>query len=102
MIDTDSAFLTVLGKRLEGAGWKHRVLPGSVPVDDLVAMKVNALLIDISTMGPQGWEFLEKVCGSIPGLGVLVCTSQSTVRNGSEACGSGRTTGSPSPVTRKR
>ena len=46
VIDTDSAFLTVLGKRLEGAGWKHRVLPGSVPVDDLVAMKVNALLID--------------------------------------------------------
>jgi DNA-binding response OmpR family regulator len=80
VIDTDSAFLTVLGKRLEGAGWKHRVLPSSVPVDDLVAMKVNALLIDISAMGPQGWEFLEKVCGSMPGLGVLVCTSQSTTR----------------------
>ncbi len=29
--------------------------------------------------GPQGWEFLEKVCGTIPGLGVLVCTSRSTV-----------------------
>jgi DNA-binding response OmpR family regulator len=80
VIDTDSAFLTVLGKRLDGAGWKHRVLPGSVPVDDLVAMKVNALVLDISAMGPQGWEFLEKVCGAIPGLGVLVCTNQSTVR----------------------
>jgi DNA-binding response OmpR family regulator len=80
VIDTDSAFLTVLGKRLEGAGWKHRVLPGSVPVDDLVAMKVNALLVDVSALGPQGWEFLEKVCGTMPGLGVLVCTDQSTVR----------------------
>jgi DNA-binding response OmpR family regulator len=80
VIDTDSAFLTVLGKRLDGAGWKHRVLPGSVPVDDLVAMKVNALLVDISALGPQGWEFLEKVCGTIPGLGVLVCSDQSTVR----------------------
>ena len=80
VIDTDSAFLTVLGKRLDGAGWKHRVLPGSVPVDDLVAMKVNALLVDISALGPQGWEFIEKVCGAIPGLGVLVCSNQSTVR----------------------
>src|SRR3954452_23085213 len=80
VIDTDSAFLTVLAKRLEGAGWKHWVLPGSVPVDDLVAMKVNALLVDVSALGPQGWEFLEKVCGTIPGLGVLVCTNQSTVR----------------------
>ena len=42
-------------------------------------MKLNALLVDISVLGPQGWEFLEKVCGAIPGLGVLVCTSQSTV-----------------------
>jgi DNA-binding response OmpR family regulator len=80
VIDTDTAFLTVLGKRLEGAGWKHRVLPGSVPVDDLVAMKVNALLVDISALGPDGWEFLEKVCGAVPGLGVLVCTDRSTVR----------------------
>jgi DNA-binding response OmpR family regulator len=79
VIDTDSAFLTVLGKRLEGAGWEHRVLAGSVPVEELVAMKLNALVIDLSVLGPQGWEFLEKVCGAIPGLGVLVCTSQSTV-----------------------
>jgi DNA-binding response OmpR family regulator len=78
VIDTDSAFLTVLGKRLDGAGWEYRVLGGSVPVEELVAMKLNALLLDLSILGPQGWEFLEKVCGAIPGLGVLVCTSQST------------------------
>ncbi len=79
VIDTDRAFLTVLANRLDGAGWEHRVLAGSVPVDDLVAMKLNALLIDISVLGAHGWEFLEQVCGAIPGLGVLVCTSQSTV-----------------------
>src|SRR5687767_5614275 len=79
VIDTDSSFLTVLGKRLDGAGWEHRVLSSGVPVDELVAMKVNALLLDIEVLGPQGWEFLEQVCGSVPGLGVLVCTRQSTV-----------------------
>ena len=79
MIDTDSTFLTVLGKRLDGAGWEHRVLSSGVPVEELVAMKVNALLVDISVLGPQGWEFLEKICGAVPGLGVLVCTGQSTV-----------------------
>ena len=79
VIDTDSAFLTVLRKRLAGAGWEHRELAGSVPVEELVAMKLNALLVDISVLGPSGWDFLEKVCGAIPGLGVLVCTTQSTV-----------------------
>src|SRR3954466_16145194 len=80
VIDTDSAFLTVLGKRLDGSDWEHRVLGGPVPLDELVAMKLNALLVDISVLGPHGWEFLESVCSTIPGLGVLVCTNQSTVR----------------------
>ena len=44
VIDTDSSFLTVLGKRLEGAGWEHRVLAGSVPVEELVA-KVEAISV---------------------------------------------------------
>jgi DNA-binding response OmpR family regulator len=79
VIDTDSAFLTVLGKRLDGSDWEHRVLGGGVPIDELVNMKLNALLVDLSVLGPQGWEFLEQVCSSIPGLGVLVCTHQSTV-----------------------
>ena len=54
MIDTDSAFLTVLGKRLDGAGWEHRILTGSVPIEELVAMKLNALLVDLSVLGPAG------------------------------------------------
>jgi DNA-binding response OmpR family regulator len=42
-------------------------------------MKLNALVADLSSMGPDGWEFLERVAGSVPGLGILVCTAQSTV-----------------------
>ena len=79
VIDTDSAFLTVLGNRLESGRWEHRVFATSVPMDELVAMKLNALLVDISVLGPEGWEFLERVCGAVPGLGVLVCTGESTV-----------------------
>ena len=79
VIDTDSAFLTVLQNRLDSAGWQHRVVSEAVPTEDLVAMKLNALLVDTSGMGPSGWEFLERVAGSVPGLGILVCTTQSTV-----------------------
>ena len=79
LIDTDSAFLTVLQNRLDNAGWQHRLLSAAVPTDDLVSMKLNALVVDISSMGPDGWEFLERVAGSVPGLGILVCTGQSTV-----------------------
>jgi DNA-binding response OmpR family regulator len=79
VIDTDSGFLQVLGKRLERLGWEHRVLASAVPTDTVVAMRLNAVIIDLAVLGPQGWEYLERLCGSLPGLGVVVCTGQSTV-----------------------
>jgi DNA-binding response OmpR family regulator len=80
VIDRDTAFLTVLGKRLEAAGWEHRAMSGGAPLDELVAMKLNALVVDITVLGPEeGWEFLDRVSGLMPGLGLIVCTSNSTV-----------------------
>ena len=37
------------------------------------------MLVDISILGPEGWDFLESVSDAMPGLGVLVCTTDSTV-----------------------
>src|SRR5919109_1264034 len=79
VLDTDSGFLQVLGKRLERLGWEHRVLASPVPIDTVVAMRLNAVVIDLAVLGPQAWEYLEKLCASLPGLGVVVCTGQSTV-----------------------
>jgi DNA-binding response OmpR family regulator len=79
VIDNDSGFLQVLGKRLERMGWEHRVLASAVPPDQLVAMRLQALVIDLSVLGPQAWDYLERVAGALPGLGVVVCTGGSTV-----------------------
>ena len=79
MIDDDSGFLTVLAKRIEAAGWQHRQLAGAIPPEELVAMKLNALLVDPAVLGEEGWGYLERVCGMLPDLGVVVCTGSSTV-----------------------
>ncbi len=80
VIDRDGGFLKVLGKRLDAAGWQHRILNGPVPADELVAMKINALLVDLSVLPPEdSWSFLDRVAGLMPGLGVIVCTNDSTV-----------------------
>jgi DNA-binding response OmpR family regulator len=79
VIDADSGFVQVLTKRLEGAGWQYRTLAAPVPMDELVAMRVNAIVVDLSLLGPRAWEFLERVSGELPGLGIVVCTEQSTV-----------------------
>lgn len=79
VIDTDSGFLKVLTRRLEAAGWDYRVFAGPMPADELVAMKLNALLVDLTIVEPLGWEFLERVAGMLPQLGLVVCTQSSTV-----------------------
>ncbi len=79
VIDNDSGFVTVLAKRTEVAGWQQRTLGGAIPPEELVAMKLNALLVDPAVLGEDAWEYLERVCGMLPDLGVVVCTGRSTV-----------------------
>jgi DNA-binding response OmpR family regulator len=79
VVDSDSGFVQVLTKRLETAGWQHRVLASPVPLDALVAMRLNAVVLDLAVLGPQAWTYLEKLCERLPHLGVVVCTGQSSV-----------------------
>jgi DNA-binding response OmpR family regulator len=78
-IDSDSGFLTVLSKRCEAACWQLRTTGSAIPLEELVAMKLNALLLDPAVLGDEGWPYLERVCGMLPDLGVVVCTGRSTV-----------------------
>jgi DNA-binding response OmpR family regulator len=79
VIDTDSGFVTVLAKRAEAAGWSLSHSSAAVPPRDLVAMKLNALLIDPALLGDEAWPYLERVASMLPELGLVVCTSRATV-----------------------
>jgi len=79
VIDDDSGFVTVLSKRTSTAGWQQRVLSSAIPPEELVAMKLNALLVDLAVLGDDAWGYLERVCEMLPDLGVVVCTGRSTV-----------------------
>ena len=79
VIDSDSGFVRVLAKRLEAIGWQFRTLGAPVPPEELVAMRLNALVVDVGLLGPAAWDYIERVGDGIPGLGLIVVTSQSTV-----------------------
>jgi DNA-binding response OmpR family regulator len=79
VIDTDSGFVTVLAKRVGAAGWQLNQRTGSISPEELVAMKLNALLVDPAVLGDDSWGYLERVCGMLPDLGLVVCTGRSTV-----------------------
>ena len=79
VIDTDSGFIQVLSKRMDRLDWEYRILGGPVPVEQLVALRLSAVALDLQVLGPQAWDYLERLCSELPGLGVVVCTGRSTV-----------------------
>jgi DNA-binding response OmpR family regulator len=79
VLDRDSGFIQVLSKRLDRVGWGHRVLGSPVPPEGIASMRLSALVVDLAVLGPQAWEWLERLCVDLPELGVVVCTGPSTV-----------------------
>ncbi len=78
VVDNDSGFLQVLSKRMDALGWQYRLTGGSIPPEALVAMRLNAVVVDLTVLGSRAWEYLEAICTRLPGLGVVVCTGRST------------------------
>jgi DNA-binding response OmpR family regulator len=79
ILDSDSGFVRVLVKRASDLGWQHRHLEAAPRAEEFVAMRVNALVVDLTLLGPRAWEFLEQVAATVPGLGIVVCTGRSSV-----------------------
>ena len=59
--------------------WQVRTLDATVPPHELVAMRLNAVVLDPAVLGPKAWDYIEAVGDRIPALGLIVCTGRSTV-----------------------
>lgn len=79
VIDGDSGFVRVLNKRVDAVGWQSRVLASPVPLPEIVAMRLNAVVMDPVALGPDAWTYVQQLCARLPELGVIVCTGPSTV-----------------------
>jgi DNA-binding response OmpR family regulator len=79
ILDTDSGFVQVLANRADSTGWQHRLLESPPRPDELAAMRLNALVIDLAVLGPASWRYLEDVANAIPGLAIVVATGRSSV-----------------------
>jgi DNA-binding response OmpR family regulator len=79
VLDRDPGFTQVLSNRLASLGGDYRSLSAPASTDALVAMRLNALIVDLAVLGANGWEYLERVCSRLPGLAVIICTGPSSV-----------------------
>jgi DNA-binding response OmpR family regulator len=79
ILDRDPGFMQVMSNRLNTLGCDHVSLTAPATPEVLVAMRLNALVVDLAVLGAPGWDYLERVCVMLPGLAVVVCTGPSSV-----------------------
>lgn len=79
VIDRDSGFVRVLANRVEAAGWEFRALPAPVTPERLVEMRLHAVVVDLALLGPDSWQYLERLSARLPSLVVVICTGQSSL-----------------------
>jgi DNA-binding response OmpR family regulator len=79
VLDSDTGFVRVLVNRMDGLGWPHLGLEAAPRVEELAAMRVDALVVDLALLGREAWEFVERLAAAAPGMGLVVCTGRSTV-----------------------
>jgi DNA-binding response OmpR family regulator len=89
VLDCDSGFLVVLGKRLELAGWEHQVLTKRISIKKAAALDVDALIVDAAMIGAGRLKWLKTLCDQRPEMSVIVCPSTSTVAERVSALRSG-------------
>ena len=79
ILDSDSGFVRVLIRRADALGWQYRRLEAAPRIDEFVAMRVHAVVVDLAVLREGAWEFLERLASGLPGLAIVVCTGPSTV-----------------------
>jgi DNA-binding response OmpR family regulator len=78
-IDADRSFARVFLNRIAKTGWHIRMLDAPPAPERLVSMGADCLVLDLWLAAPDPWTYLEAVVKQAPGLGVVVCTAESTV-----------------------
>ena len=78
VIDSDPSLVQVLTNRFDALEWHYRMAASGVPAEQLISMRLNALVLDLAVPSAP-WSYLEEVCAALPELAVIVCTGRSSV-----------------------
>lgn len=69
LVDNDTGLITVMERRFDALHWDREVLSYPPGPDQLVALRLNALVVNPML---TGLDYIERVASTMPGLAILV------------------------------
>jgi DNA-binding response OmpR family regulator len=79
ILDRDLELVQALRVRADRRSWESHVLRNPTTRRLLARMKIHALVVDPTAIGPDPWRWIERVASGLPELAVVVCAGPSTV-----------------------
>lgn len=65
---------------MEQLGWTLTALPAAPTAEVLLARRVQVVVVDVRVLGPRWEDWLTRHPARVPNLGVLVCSTPSSLR----------------------
>jgi DNA-binding response OmpR family regulator len=79
VLDRDSGFRVVLGRRMADLAWEYKALGVAVQPARLVNLGLDVVVVNPDVLGAGKWRWLETLCAAPGRPGVIVCTEGASV-----------------------
>ena len=76
LVDDDTGLLTMVTRRLEALRWAHEVMNYAPGPDQLLAMRVQAMILNPAL---SGLDYIERIGAAMPSLALLVIAAPTPV-----------------------
>ncbi|HEX7289981.1 MAG TPA: DNA-binding response regulator, partial [Conexibacter sp.] len=74
IVDRDRDFLLALEQRARAHRWELHALARPASPEELVALRLGALVVDLALLGDDAWPYLRRIHTALPSLPVIVCS----------------------------
>jgi DNA-binding response OmpR family regulator len=79
LIDSETAFTTVVRHRVHERGWDHVVFEAPPALDELVRIGPTAIVLDAGCCTGGPWELIAEAAAALPQVGLIVVSQDSSV-----------------------
>jgi DNA-binding response OmpR family regulator len=84
VIDHEVQIADDLARHSASLDWEVRLIDRHASIPGLIAMRLNAIVLDIATLGnvtgvEDSWLWLSQLAEALPALAILICTGTATV-----------------------
>jgi DNA-binding response OmpR family regulator len=76
---SEAGLAMALARRAQSVGWPPPLAMRPQPLEAVVAMRLDALVLDLDLLGSEPWSYLQEVCKRLPQLGVVIWTRRTNV-----------------------